>query len=119
MINNRAPSANPSDPVVARLVLTVIVLAIACGYFVGSLRHLGHFNLTIGADPKLVDQLHGSAADYFSGLIARASLCHTQGLRAFYGVFPLFLWLFGGWLFLGATALWAIWFLAQDFLRRK
>ena len=103
----------------ARVVLVIILLAVSFAYFVNSLRHLGHFTLTIGADPALVDKLHGSSADYFSGLIARASLRYTQGLRALYSVFPLFLWLYDAWLFLAVTVLWALWFLAQDFPRRR
>jgi uncharacterized membrane protein len=103
------------DPRAARMVLIIIDLALAFGYFVNSLRHIGHFNLTIGADPALVDKLHGSAVDHFSGVLARASRRYTQGIRALYSVFPLFLWLFDGWLFLGVTLAWAVWFLAQDF----
>jgi uncharacterized membrane protein len=106
------------DPAAARIVLIIIVLALAFGYFVNALRHIGHFNLTIGADPALVDQLYGSAVDHFSGLLARASRRYTQGIRALYSVFPLFLWLFDSWLFLGVTLAWAVWFLAQDFSRR-
>jgi uncharacterized membrane protein len=103
----------------ARVLFIIILLAVAFAYFVNSLRHLGHFTLTIGADPALVDKLHGSATDYFCDMIARASLRYTQGVRALYGVFPLFLWLYSAWLFLGVTVLWALWFLAQDFPRRR
>jgi uncharacterized membrane protein len=108
-----------ADPVKARVVFLIIVLAMAFGYFVNSLRHIGHFNLTIGADPSLVDRLHGSAVDHFADLLARASRRYTQGIRALYSVFPLFLWLVDGWLFLGVTALWAVWFVAQDFPRKE
>ena len=106
------------DAEVARVVLVMVVLAAAFAHFVNSLRHIGHFTLTIGADPKLVDEMHGSAVDYFSGILARASLRYTQGVRTLYSVFPLFLWIFDRWLFLGATALWAAWFVVQDFPRR-
>jgi uncharacterized membrane protein len=109
----------PTPPTAARVVLIIILLAVAFAYFVNSLRHLGHFTLTIGADPALVDKLHGSATDYFCNMIARASLRYTQGLRALYSVFPLFLWLYNTWLFLGVTVLWALWFLAQDFPRLR
>lgn len=117
MIVGNAPAEDPAT--VARVVLIIILLAVAFSYFVNSLRHLGHFTLTIGADPAIVDRLHGSAADYFSGLIARASLRYTQGLRALYSVFPLFLWLYDPWLFVAVTGLWALWFLAQDFPRPR
>ncbi len=103
---------------VARVVLVMMLLAVAFAHFVSSLRHIGHFTLTIGADPALVDRLHGSAADYFGGILARASLRYTQGVRTLYSVFPLFLWLFDPWLFAVVTVLWAIWFVAQDFPRR-
>jgi uncharacterized membrane protein len=106
------------DPGTARIVAIIVVLAMAFGYFVNSLRHIGHFNLTIGADTALVDKVYGSAIDHFSGLLARASRRYTQGIRALYSVFPLFLWIFDSWLFLAATAAWAFWFLAQDFLKR-
>jgi uncharacterized membrane protein len=109
----------PPLPTFARVVLIIILLAVAFSYFVNSLRHLGHFTLTIGADPALVDRLHGSATDYFCNMIARASLRYTQGLRTLYSVFPLFLWLYDPWLFLTVTAIWALWFLAQDFPRRR
>jgi uncharacterized membrane protein len=113
---NMVLGGEPPPPArLARVVIVIIVLATAFAYFVNSLRHLGHFTLTIGADPALVDKLHGSATDYFCNLIARASLRYTQGLRALYSVFPLFLWLYNLWLFLVVTALWAAWFLAQDF----
>lgn len=111
----RAPGGDPAG---ARLLVIAVVLALAFGHFINSLRHIGHFNLTIGADTALVERLHGSAVDHFSGLLARASRRHTQGVRSLYSVFPLFLWLFDGWLFLGVTAVWAVWFLAQDWARR-
>jgi uncharacterized membrane protein len=111
----RGASADPGAP---RVVAIIVVLALAFGYFVNSLRHIGHFNLTIGADPALVDRVYGSAIDHFSGLLARASRRYTQGIRSLYSVFPLFLWLFDSWLFLGVTAAWALWFVAQDFPRR-
>lgn len=111
--------ASPGDSATARIILILIVLAVAFAYFVNSLRHIGHFTLTIGADPALVDKLHGSAVDYFSGLLARASRRYTQGTRTLFSVFPLFLWLFSSWLFLLVTAIWAVWFLVQDFPRRR
>jgi uncharacterized membrane protein len=117
LLLSREGAGGPPDVVTARVVFIVVVLAVAFAYFVNSLRHIGHFNLTIGADPALVDQLHGSAVEYFSGLIARSSRRYTQGIRTFYSAFPLFLWLFDGWLFLAVTGLWAAWFLAHDFSR--
>ncbi len=116
--NTVVTRADRPAPDAARIVLILIVLALAFGYFVNALRHIGHFNLTIGADPVLVDRLYGSAVDHFSDLLARASRRYTQGIRALYSVFPLFLWLFDSWLFLGVTVAWAAWFLAQDFPRR-
>lgn len=117
---NMVIGGDPPPPATyARVICIIILLAISFAYFVNSLRHLGHFTLTIGADPALVDKLHGSATDYFCNMIARASLRYTQGLRALYSVFPLFLWLYNTWLFLGITVLWALWFLAQDFPRRR
>ncbi|MCK6458847.1 MAG: DUF599 domain-containing protein [Planctomycetes bacterium] len=115
--NTVVARADQPGPDAARIVLILIVLALAFGYFVNALRHIGHFNLTIGADPALVEKQYGSAVDHFSGLLARASRRYTQGIRALYSVFPLFLWLFDSWLFLGVTVAWAAWFLAQDFPR--
>lgn len=108
---------DPPAAFVARTVLIMILLAVAFAFFVNSLRHIGHFNLTIGADPALVDRLHGSAVEYFSNLVARASRRYTQGIRTLYSVFPIFLWIFDSWIFLAVTALWAIRFLVQDFPR--
>lgn len=117
--NTVVARADQPGPDAARIVLILIVLALAFGYFVNALRHIGHFNLTIGADPALVEKQYGSAVDHFSGLLARASRRYTQGIRALYSVFPLFLWLYDPWLFLAVTVLWACWFVAQDFPRRR
>jgi uncharacterized membrane protein len=115
LLVSRGAANDVPDATSARVVFIVLTLAVAFAFFVNSLRHIGHFNLTIGADPALVEQLHGSAVDYFSDLIARSSRRYTQGIRAFYSAFPLFLWLFDCWLFLLATGAWAAWFLVHDF----
>ncbi|MEM7050962.1 MAG: DUF599 domain-containing protein [Acidobacteriota bacterium] len=107
-----------------KLFLLIVVFAVAFGYVMGSLRHLGHFNLVIGADPELIEEQEGvSAVDYFSALINRASNRHTLGVRTFYSAFPLFAWLFDSRLFVLLTLASAIRFVGfQDFrhlLRRS
>ena len=81
-----------------------------------ALRHLGHFNVVIGADPHLIDLYEGSAVDYLGGLINRASNRYTMAVRCLYSASPLFLWLFDTRLFVGVTLIWAFKFIGfQDF----
>ncbi|MEJ2343044.1 MAG: DUF599 family protein [Gemmatimonadales bacterium] len=81
-----------------------------------SLRHLGHFNLVIGADPDVVREVEGSPVEYFSTLINRASNRYTLAVRCFYSASPLFLWLFDAWFFIALTLFWGIKFIGfQDF----
>jgi len=108
------------DIMIGKLVYLTVALAIAFSYFVAALRYLGQFNLTIGADPKVIDAEEGSAVDYFSDLIGRASHRYTLGIRTFYCAFPLFLWLFSPWLFLLVNAAWGVKLIVfQDFGRRR
>jgi len=104
------------DTVAMKLFLLLVVFAVAFAYCMTSLRHLGHFNLIIGADPKLVEEYEGSATEYFSVLINRASNRHTLAVRCLYSASPLFIWLFDSWFFLALTVFWAIKFVGfQDF----
>jgi len=104
------------DVVSAKLLLLIVVFGVAFAYCMSSLRHLGHFNLVIGADPSVLDAEEGSAVDYFATLINRASNRYTLGVRCLYSASPLFLWLFDPWLFLGLTLFWSVKFIAvQDF----
>jgi uncharacterized membrane protein len=104
------------DVLAAKLMLLIVVFGVAFGYFMTSLRHLGHFSLVIGADPKLVDEREGSSIDYFAALINRASNRHTLAVRCLYSASPLFLWLFDPWLFIALTLFWGLKFVAfQDF----
>jgi len=83
-----------------------------------ALRHLGHFVMVIGADPDLVESFFGSAVDYFSELINKASHRYTLGVRSFYAAFPLLAWLFDSRLFVLLTGFWAFKFIVfQDFRR--
>ena len=100
----------------AKLYLLILVFAVAFSYFMTALRHLGHFNLVIGADPAVVAEQEGDPVTYFSALINRASHRYTLGVRCLYSAFPLFGWLFDTWLFLLMTFFWAIKFMVfQDF----
>jgi uncharacterized membrane protein len=104
------------DVLAAKLLLLIMVFGVAFGYFMTSLRHLGHFSLVIGADPKLVDEYEGSSVEYFAALINRASNRHTLAVRCLYSASPLFLWLFDPWLFVALTLFWGLKFIAyQDF----
>jgi hypothetical protein len=81
-----------------------------------SLRHLGHFNVVIGADPHVIELYEGSAVDYLSTLINRASNRYTLAVRCLYSASPLFFWLFDTRLFVGVTLFWALKFIGfQDF----
>jgi uncharacterized membrane protein len=115
MLHPAAWEVNP-EVVNAKLFLLILVFAAAFGYCMTSLRHLGHFVLVVGADPELINQLEGSAVDYFSGLINRASNRYTLAVRCLYSASPLFLWLFDTWFFILLTLFWGIKFVGfQDF----
>jgi uncharacterized membrane protein len=107
----------------AKLLLLIISFGVAFAYCMTSLRHLGHFNLVIGTDPKLIDAEEGSAIEYFSTLINRASNRYTLATRCLFSASPLFLWLFDTWLFILLTLFWGVKFIGfQDFahvLRRR
>src|SRR5688572_706709 len=99
-----------------KLLLLIIVFGATFAYCMTALRHLGHFNVVIGADPHLIDLYEGSAVDYLSGLINRASNRYTMAVRCLYSASPLFLWLFDTRLFVGVTLIWALKFIGfQDF----
>jgi uncharacterized membrane protein len=112
-----AISAGGNDAILAgKLYLLILVFAVAFAYCMTALRHLGHFNIVVGADPKVVEEHDGSAVDYLSALISRASNRYTLAVRTFYSSMPLFLWLFDSWLFVALTLFWAAKFmLLQDF----
>jgi uncharacterized membrane protein len=107
----------------AKLLLLIISFGVAFAYCMTSLRHLGHFNLVIGTDPKLIDAEEGSAIEYFATLINRASNRYTLATRCLFSASPLFLWLFDTWLFILLTLFWGVKFIGfQDFahvLRRR
>lgn len=99
-----------------KLLLLIAVFAVAFAYCMTALRHLGHFNLVIGADPQLVEEMEGSSTDYFSALINRASTRYTLAVRCLYSASPLFMWLFDTWMFIALTLFWSIKFVGfQDF----
>jgi hypothetical protein len=105
------PSAQPG-----KLLLLIVVFGTAFAYCMTSLRHLGHFNVVVGADSRLIELYEGSAVDYLSGLINRASNRYTLAVRCLYSASPLFFWLFDSRLFVAVTALWALKFIGfQDF----
>lgn len=100
----------------AKLLLLIISFGVAFAYCMTSLRHLGHFNLVIGTDPKLIDAEEGSAIEYFATLINRASNRYTLATRCLFSASPLFLWLFDPWLFILLTLFWGVKFVGfQDF----
>ena len=102
----------------AKLYLLMVVFAMAFSFFVSALRHIGYFNLTIGADPKLIEEREGPPVEFFAKMIARASHRYTLGVRTFHSAFPLFLWMASPWLFLGLTTFWAVKFVGfPDFGR--
>jgi uncharacterized membrane protein len=104
------------DAQAVKLFLLIIVFAVAFSYCMTSLRHLGHFNLVIGADPELISELEGPPVDYFSTLVNRASNRYTLAVRCFYSASPLFLWLFDSWFFIALSFFWGIKFIGfQDF----
>jgi len=102
-----------------KLSLLILILAIAFSYFMAALRHIGHFTLVIGADPKLVEEHEGDPAEFFSTMMDKASSRHTLGMRTFYSALPVLLWVFDTWMFVGVTAFWGAKFIGfQDFLRK-
>lgn len=105
-----------SDAQAAKIFLLILVFAIAFAYCMTSLRHLGHFNLVIGADPEVVKQWSGDPVEFFSTLINRASNRHTLAVRCLYSASPILMWLFDSRFFVGLTLFWGIKFIGfQDF----
>ena len=106
-----------TDVLAVKLLLLIVAFAVAFGYSMTCLRHLGHFNLVIGADPKVIDEQEGSAVDYLTTLVNRGSNRHTLAVRCLYSASCLFIWLFDPWLFIGSTLFWGIKFMVfQDFV---
>ena len=58
-IGNGAGWLEHPDALQVKLFLLLVVFAMAFAYCMTSLRHLGHFNLVIGADPELVREHEG------------------------------------------------------------
>ncbi len=111
-----------SNPGAIRVKLYLLILAFASAFSfcMTALRHLGHFVLVIGADPKLIAEQFGNAPEYLADLINRASHRHTLGVRSFYAAFPLMAWLFDTRLFLLLTFFWGLKFVGfQDFSVRR
>jgi uncharacterized membrane protein len=99
-----------------KIFVLIVVFAVAFAYCMTSLRHLGHFNVVIGADPALLDELEGSSVAYLATLINRASNRYTLAVRCLYSAAPVFLWLFDPWFFLLLTLFWGAKFIFwQDF----
>lgn len=99
-----------------KLFLLIVVFAVAFAYCMTSLRHLGHFNLVIGADPEVIRRHEGPPVEYFTALINRASNRYTLAVRCLYSASPLLVWLFDQWFFIGLTLFWSIKFIGfQDF----
>jgi uncharacterized membrane protein len=106
---------NP-DELATKLLLLVFVFGVGFGYAMTALRHLGHFTLAVGADPAVIERHEGSAVDYLSALINRASNRSTLAMRCMYSASPLFLWLIDSRLSLGLTVIWGAKFIFfQDF----
>jgi len=104
------------DAQAAKLFLLIVVFAVAFSYCMTSLRHLGHFNLVIGADPQIIAEREGPPVDYFAALVNRASNRYTLAVRCFHSALPLFLWLFDVWFFIAVTLFWGVKFIGfQDF----
>jgi uncharacterized membrane protein len=105
------PAAQPG-----KLLLLIVVFGASFAYCMTALRHIGHFNVVMGADPNLMDLYEGSAVEYLSALIDRASNRYTMAVRCLYSASPLFLWLFDTRLFVGVTLLWGLKLIGfQDF----
>ena len=112
------PGTGNSDTQAVKLFLLIITLSVAFAYSMTSLRHLGHFNLVIGADPAVIEEFEGPPADYFAAMVNRASNRYTLAVRCLYSASPLLVWLFDSWSFLGLTLLWGVKFIGfQDFVR--
>lgn len=115
-IPHAASWAAHADTAPAKLVLLILVFAVAFSYSMASLRHLGHFNLVIGADPAVIEEFEPSSVDYIANMINRASGRYTLAVRCLLSASPVFLWLFEPYLFVALTAFWGLKFVVlQDF----
>ena len=102
-----------------KLMLLIAIFGIAFAYCMTSLRHLSLFTLVVGTDPELIEEIEGSADEYLSNLINRASNRHTLAVRCLYSATPVFLWLFDVRFFVGLTLFWGFKFIVlQDFSYR-
>lgn len=124
----RLPEINPHPPdwnlhpdaVRMKLFGLILLFALAFSFFMTALRHLGHFVLVIGADPKVIEENVGSPVQYFSGLINRASHRYTLGVRSLYAALPWAAWILDSRLFVLITLFWGIKLVAfQDFNRES
>jgi len=105
-----------SNSAPAKLLILIVVFAFAFSYCMSALRHLGHFNLVIGADPKVIEEFEPSSTVYISNLINRASSRYTLAVRCLLSASPLFLWLFEPSMFVALTVFWGVKFIGvQDF----
>jgi len=111
----------PSEVLQVKIFLLILVFSVSFMFFMACLRHLGHFNLILGADPALIEREEGvPAADYITRIINQASNRYTLGSRTFLSALPLFLWLFSTWVFLLVTVAVGVRFMGlTDFARRK
>lgn len=106
------------DAVRMKIIGLILIFALAFSFFMTALRHLGHFVLVIGADPKVVEESVGSPVLYFAGLINRASHRYTLGVRSLYAALPWAAWILDSHLFVLITLFWGIkLILFQDFKR--
>jgi uncharacterized membrane protein len=108
-------SRHPDD-LATKLLLLIFVFGVGFGYAMTALRHLGHFTLVVGADPAVIEHHEGSAVDYLSALINRASNRSTLAMRCMYSASPLFLWLVDARLSIALSVIWGTKFIFfQDF----
>jgi uncharacterized membrane protein len=111
-----APLTRHPDELSVKLLLLIVVFGVGFGYAMTALRHLGHFTLVVGADPEVIERHEGSAVEYLSALINRASNRSTLAMRCMYSASPLFMWLIDTKLFVGLTLVWGAKFIFfQDF----
>ena len=101
---------------VPKLFLLMIVEAGAFSYLVSSLRSLGLFNLTIGADPDVIADEEGDALEFFATIIGRVSARYTLGVRTLFSALAVFLWCMDTTVFLVGLVFFAVKFIFfQDF----
>jgi uncharacterized membrane protein len=81
----------------AKLMVLLVDLMVAFGFFAQVIRLLSHVSMLVGAPSQSVEIRQVTV------LMLQAGRYHTRGVRCYYYAFPLLFWLFGPLFFVGGS----------------